>query len=200
MSNYDRIIQISSKIERAQIEKIPQTERSLHEYFALAITTFGIGYIPLIPGTVASLFAVGIYVLITLAELKLLEIFLAREYKRDLIWAWLHFFNLLFFLGFSLLSVWASSVAVRIFRNKDPKQAVVDEIIGQLITFLFIPFTLSWEVILAGFVFFRVFDIWKPYPINTLQNLPAGVGVCADDVLAGVYAGVALSFFYALTL
>jgi phosphatidylglycerophosphatase A len=104
----------------------------------------------------------------------------------------------LFFLLFCLLGIWAASRATVFFQNKDPQQAVIDEVIGQLLTFLFIPFTSSWKMILAGFLLFRLFDIWKPYPINSLQNLPAGIGVCADDILAGVYAGVCLSLVYAI--
>ncbi|MCA1625430.1 MAG: phosphatidylglycerophosphatase A [Acidobacteria bacterium] len=94
--------------------------------------------------------------------------------------------------------IWASSRAVELFQNKDPQQAVVDEVIGQLITFLFVPFTVSWKFVAAGFLLFRLFDIWKPYPIDSLQNLPAGIGVCADDILAGVYAGTCLAVLYAV--
>ena len=71
---------------------------------------------------------------------------------------------------------------------------------GQFITFAFIPFGLSWPFILAGFLLFRLFDIWKPYPIDDLQVLPGGLGVCADDIAAGVYAGICLAIGYAITL
>jgi phosphatidylglycerophosphatase A len=71
---------------------------------------------------------------------------------------------------------------------------------GQLITFLFIPFTTSWPLIVAGFVLFRIFDIWKPYPIDDLQDLPGGLGICADDIVAGVYAGVCLTVINAVIL
>ena len=77
---------------------------------------------------------------------------------------------------------------------------MVDEVIGQLIVFLFIPFTTSWLLIGAAFLLFRLFDIWKPYPIDSLQALPGGIGVCADDMLAGVYAGVCLSIIHAVVL
>ena len=62
-----------------------------------------------------------------------------------------------------------------------------------LLVFLFVPFGVHWGYILAGFLLFRLFDIWKPYPIDDLQSLPSGIGVCADDILAGVYAGVCLA-------
>jgi phosphatidylglycerophosphatase A len=77
---------------------------------------------------------------------------------------------------------------------------VVDEVIGQLLVFLFIPFAVHWYYVVAGFLLFRLFDIWKPYPIDSLQNLPAGIGVCADDILAGVYAGTVLSILYAISI
>jgi phosphatidylglycerophosphatase A len=103
-------------------------------------------------------------------------------------------------LLFSLLGIWAADRAIELLGNTDPPQAVIDEVIGQLIVFLFIPFTRSWLLIIAGFLFFRVFDIWKPYPLDKLQDLPGGIGVCADDVVAGMYAGVVLSVLHAVTL
>jgi phosphatidylglycerophosphatase A len=53
----------------------------------------------------------------------------------------------------------------------------------------------SWKFVLAGFLLFRLFDIWKPYPIRRLESLESGLGVMADDVLAGVYAGTVLLLF-----
>ncbi len=107
---------------------------------------------------------------------------------------------LTFFLLFVLLGIWAAGRSTELLGNLDPPQAVVDEVIGQLITFLFVPFTIGWPFVLAGFLLFRLFDIWKPYPIDYLQVLPGGIGVCADDILAGVYAGVCLSVIYAISL
>ena len=66
--------------------------------------------------------------------------------------------------------------------------------------FLFIPFGLTWPFILAGFLLFRLFDIWKPYPVDDLQILPGGIGICADDIVAGVYAGICLSLGYAISV
>jgi len=86
------------------------------------------------------------------------------------------------------------------FGTDDPHEAVVDEVMGQILTFLFIGFTSDWRLLLAGFVLFRLFDIWKPYPIDTLQQLPKGLGICADDLVAGVYAGICLSIINAILL
>lgn len=112
----------------------------------------------------------------------------------------IHSVILVSFLLFILLGIWAASRSIELLGNSDASQAVIDEVIGQLTVFLFIPFTSSWLLIGAGFLLFRLFDIWKPYPIDYLQELPGGIGVCADDMLAGVYAGVCLSIIYAISL
>ena len=168
------------------------------DYISLAITTCGVGYLPLAPGTWGSLLAVAFYALLSNA-------FGTLRYKPSLaepefLVAAIHAVILIAFLLFTLLGVWAAGRATELLGDLDPSKAVVDEVIGQLIVFLFIPFTSSWWMIGAAFAFFRLFDIWKPYPIDYLQNLPAGIGVCADDILAGVYAGVCLSVVYAFSL
>jgi phosphatidylglycerophosphatase A len=168
------------------------------DYLSLAVTTVGVGYLPLAPGTWGSLVAVGIYVL--LANIFGAYRFAPGSSGSELMIATIHAAILIVFLLFVLLGVWAAGRATELFGDLDPSQAVVDEVIGQLIVFLFIPFTTSWLLVSAGFIFFRIFDIWKPYPIDYLQNLPAGIGVCADDILAGVYGGVCLSVVYAISL
>jgi phosphatidylglycerophosphatase A len=71
---------------------------------------------------------------------------------------------------------------------------------GQLITFCFVPFGIHWLLILAGFLLFRLFDIVKPFPVRSLEILPGGLGICADDIVAGVYAGLCLAAVYAVYL
>ncbi len=70
--------------------------------------------------------------------------------------------------------------------KKDPQHVVIDEVAGQLITLVAAP--LHWKPMLAGLILFRVFDIWKPFPVRNLEKLPAGTGIVMDDVAAGVYA------------
>jgi phosphatidylglycerophosphatase A len=166
--------------------------------FALAVATCGIGYVPLMPGTTASAVTSLLYFFIALLETHLAEIFFQNGYAKTKIFAWLGIFNVLFFVFFCTLGIWAAGKATKIFKNKDPKEVVVDEVIGQFIAFMFIPLTTSWKIILLGFIMFRLFDISKPYPINRLQKLPAGIGVCADDILAGMYTGICLAFVHAL--
>jgi phosphatidylglycerophosphatase A len=170
----------------------------LLDYLSLALTTFGVGYLPLAPGTWGSLLAVGFYAV--LASSFQAVRYTANPESPESIVAAIHSFILIAFLLFILVGIWAANRSIALLGNSDASQAVVDEVIGQLIVFLFIPFTSSWILMAAGFLFFRIFDIWKPYPIDYLQELPGGIGVCADDILAGVYAGVCVSIIYAVSL
>ncbi|MFN2393370.1 MAG: phosphatidylglycerophosphatase A [Pyrinomonadaceae bacterium] len=198
MPSYDEIIHISATVEAEKLAKEKLKPKTPLDYFSLAVTTFGVGYLPLAPGTYGSVVGILVYLFFASIESKTNFYFLQHGWQDAQIAAWVHAVNLILFLLFCLLGIWASSRAVKLFQNKDPQQAVVDEVIGQLITFLFVPFTVSWKFVAAGFLLFRLFDIWKPYPIDSLQNLPAGIGVCADDILAGVYAGTCLAVLYAV--
>jgi len=84
----------------------------------------------------------------------------------------------------------ASAEIARNQKIEDPPFVVIDEIAGQLAALFLVPVNLS-NLVLAT-ALFRVFDIWKPYPIRKLERFPNGVGVMADDLLAGVYANIAV--------
>ena len=196
MADYDELIHISATVETRKLQKEKNKQKTAIDYFSLAVTTFGVGYLPFAPGTYGSIVGVGIYLLFGLIEAN----FVVKGWSDAQITAWIHVFNLVIFVLFCLLGIWAANRATILFQKKDPQEAVVDEVMGQLIVFLFVPFAISWWLVLAGFLLFRLFDIWKPYPIDSLQNLPAGIGVCADDILAGVYGGVCLSLIYAISL
>ncbi len=200
MSNYDEIAEVSAAIETQELKGEIVKSKGLRDYFALALTTCGVGYLPLAPGTWGSLVGVAVYLLIWFAETKLGIYFLHRSWNAEQITAWIHTVNIIIFLVFCLVGIWASSRAVQLFQNKDPQKVVVDEVMGQLLVFMFIPFDVHWYYVVSGFLFFRLFDIWKPYPIDSLQNLPAGIGVCADDLLAGIYGGACLALLYAVKL
>ena len=88
--------------------------------------------------------------------------------------------------------------ASRDFQTIDDGRIVVDEIVGMMVAGAFLPGT--WTAALVVFVAFRIFDVWKPMPIRQLEKrLPGGFGVVADDLLAGVYAGVAVRLLLPLT-
>lgn len=177
------------------------------DYMALALTTFGVGYLPLAPGTWGSMVGVGIYLGIVSFETGLPSNGIGAGFVSlistgfHILAAHFHFvFNSIFLLAFCLVGIWASGRSIPLLGNDDPSEAVVDEVMGQLLTFCFVPIGISWPFILAGFLLFRLFDIWKPYPVRTLEVLPGGLGICADDLVAGVYAGVCLSIGYAVYL
>ena len=90
----------------------------------------------------------------------------------------------------SLIGVLVSDKISRIGGEEDRHFIVIDEVAGQLLTFLFLPLT-SFNIFI-GFFAFRAFDIWKPFPIRKLESLGNGVGVMADDLLAGIYANLVL--------
>lgn len=176
------------------------TNRNFTDYLSIAVTTFGVGYLPLMPGTFGSAVAIGIYLLIRQLEISAGAWLVGVGWRATSADAWLAFASLLAFLLFILLGIWASLRATKIFSDKDPQKVVVDEVMGQLLVFFFVPLGISWWLVLAGFGLFRLFDIWKPYPIDSLQDLPGGIGVCADDLLAGFYGGICLNLLYAISL
>ena len=92
--------------------------------------------------------------------------------------------------------VWAATTAERYFGGIDPGHVVIDEVVGMLITLAFVP--VGWSAAAAGFVLFRIFDVIKPYPAGRFERLHGGLGVMADDVMAGVYANLALRLLMSL--
>ena len=90
----------------------------------------------------------------------------------------------------TVLGIWAAGREEAYLGRLDPGCLVVDEVAGMLVALVGLPVHLGW--VLAAFFLFRVFDIWKPYPIDHLQRLPGGFGVVADDLLAGLYANLGL--------
>ena len=170
------------------------------DYCSLALSTWGVGYIPIASGTFGSGVGVIIYVGAAAVSGAASAALLDRGYPHEQIVAFQTAASGILLIAFTLLGIWASGRSIRLLGDLDPSEAVVDEVIGQLVTLSFVPFGLPWPFILAGFLLFRLFDIWKPFPIDALQSLPGGIGVCADDVLAGVYAGILLSLGYAVYL
>ena len=86
----------------------------------------------------------------------------------------------------TLIGIPAATFVARGSGLKDPQFVVIDEVAGQLVALIAVP--LTWKSFLAGFILFRVFDIWKPFPIRRLERLPEGTGIVVDDLGAGLYA------------
>lgn len=85
--------------------------------------------------------------------------------------------------------IWAAGEVARAAQTEDPGLVVVDEVSGQWIT-LAGALSLSATAWLLAFVLFRILDIWKPFPARKLEDLPGGIGVMADDVMAGIYGAL----------
>lgn len=132
---------------------------------------FGSGLAPVAQGTFGSLAALLPWLLLRHLSLPL--------------------YGLVIVLGFAL-GVWACNVAGRALGVDDHRSIVWDEFIGQWIAL--IPALLApWWGVIAGFALFRLFDVWKPWPIGWLdRRLKGGLGVMVDDVVAGVFAAIVL--------
>jgi phosphatidylglycerophosphatase A len=88
------------------------------------------------------------------------------------------------------VGLWAADRAAALWGEEDPGRVVVDEIAGQMVTLAFLPPAPG--VLALGFVLFRLFDVWKPWPARRLEDLPGGAGIMADDLAAGAYANLVL--------
>lgn len=137
----------------------------------------GSGLAPVAPATAGSLLALLIYVALPISQDSLA-------------------LYLMVALGF-LVGIWATGSLVSI-TDPDPKLAVWDEFVGMWATCIFLPKTVVWMV--AAFFCFRALDIIKPWPIRRLERLPGGVGIMADDLLAGLWGAgllneIRLAFF-----
>ncbi|HTS11462.1 MAG TPA: phosphatidylglycerophosphatase A [Candidatus Limnocylindrales bacterium] len=116
----------------------------------------------------------------------------------------------------ALIGVWSAGNAARFWETKDPQRVVIDEVSGQHLTLLMgcalpllgktshpnwagmplglvtVNAALNWKYLALGFILFRIFDIWKPFPARQAESLPGGWGIMADDWVAGIYAGLVL--------
>ena len=136
-------------------------------------TWFGCGYVPIAPGTAGSLAALAIAIG--------LHVYLGCGRGTFMLLA----------VVLLLPGIWAAGVVAKQEAQRDPRIVVVDEVIGQWITLVGAS-TLDWKDLLAAFALFRLLDIWKPPPVRQLEKLPGGIGIVADDVMAGVYGALAI--------
>ena len=171
----------------------------------LLATACGLGYLPKAPGTWGSLLGVLIYGATQLhypphlGDMTVSQV--VAEHPDSTIYIVLHpmahaFWNAYVALPpaslIAAIGVWASSRTAHSWGIKDPQFVVIDEVSGQIFTYLFAVAPANWKYLLLGFILFRVFDIWKPFPVRQAESLPGGWGIMADDWVAGVYAAIGL--------
>ncbi len=141
---------------------------------------FGVGLIPVAPGTCGTLAAV--------------PLFFGMKYIGIL-------YSVIFLIVFIPMAVWVSGISKRLLGRDDPPEVVIDEVAGFMLALFLLP--LTWSSLTLGFLLFRVFDILKPFPIGRLEKIRGGIGIVVDDLVAGVYANfcvrVLLSVLFFMT-
>jgi phosphatidylglycerophosphatase A len=159
-------------------------------------TAAGLGYLPKAPGTIGSL--AGMLLSVVMSWFASRATIAAMSLER----------NISFWTEKTLIpggtviiatvivaaaGVWASNTVAHHFHEKDPQYVVIDEVSGQQLTYL-LAFAVggNWRYLLLGFILFRLFDIWKPFPARQAESLPGGWGIMADDWIAGLYAAIGL--------
>ena len=137
-------------------------------------TGLNIGKIPFAPGTFGSL--IGLPLGFALAGLKLIQAIACAAL-------------------FICFAIWISHIAARMLKKKDPGCIVIDEIAGMMVALIGLPFNLS--TVVVGFIFFRILDISKPFPIRFLDSrISGGLGIVADDIAAGIIANLLLRIIF----
>ncbi|MBS4027754.1 MAG: phosphatidylglycerophosphatase A [Ignavibacteriales bacterium] len=125
------------------------------------------GYAPIASGTVGSLLALLLFYLFNIEN---------------------HFYELLLVGCTFFVGVYVSNIVAKSVRNDDPSIVVIDEFVGMWLTLVFLPTSIAAYV--CAFLFFRLFDIFKPFPARSMESLQGGWGIMLDDVAAGIYANL----------
>jgi phosphatidylglycerophosphatase A len=141
----------------------------MNRVILLLATGLGVGYVPRVPGTMGTLLAIPIFLLLSSIPSPVYE------------WTIIAFF---------FLACWVSDKAQNHWAKRDDQRIVIDEIVGFFTAMMWLPRTALF--ITLGFVLFRFFDIAKPPPVRRLEQMRGGYGVVLDDVMAGVYANIVL--------
>lgn len=144
-------------------------EKVKRKIVEIIASCFYVGFIPGAPGTYGSLFA-----LLLISQFSSLT----KNY------------SILIFIVIGLIF---STLMEKQTGKEDDQRIVIDEFVGMLITFYYVTPNLLYLGI--GFILFRLYDIYKPYPIMKVQKLPSGLGIMLDDIIAGVYARIVLHIF-----
>jgi phosphatidylglycerophosphatase A len=195
---------------------VAEAARKHRPRFALFVATAGgLGYVPKAPGTFGSLAGL---LLVAVPLWTLYLIVLLRDKGIDFVGNFdpVLATHILIGLATASIGVWASARAAQFWGSKDPQRVIIDEVSGQHLSIILgcalptwwgssaaapknypialinLHTALSWKYLLLGLILFRVFDIWKPFPVRQAESLRAGWGIMADDWVAGLYAAIGL--------
>ena len=139
------------------------------------ITLFGVGFLPYAPGTIASALTVAFW------------------------YFFIQFFSVYSFIMLvlivTILSVYLINLYLKNHSSQDPREVVIDEFIGQSLPLMFLTQNSELFEILFAFICFRIFDIYKIYPVNLGEKIGGSIGVIADDIIAGIYAIIFLMIY-----
>lgn len=140
----------------------------MKKFQLLLATFFNTGRFPIAPGTLASLITAAVF-------------YGVNTYFQPSLAAQIAAIVIIFLVGIP-----AASVGEEHFGKKDPRPVVIDEVAGQMVALLLVPYTVGHYI--AGFFLFRFFDILKPFPVNILdKKVKGGLGIMVDDIAAGLY-------------
>jgi phosphatidylglycerophosphatase A len=152
-------------------------------------TVGGAGYLPTAPGTWGSLVGVLLYAIFRAPAAPRLYSYFPNNRAPVLSLATI---GGAIAVVIAIIGVIASHRVARFVGRKDPQFVVVDEVSGQFVAYLLALAPLNWKYLLLGFILFRGFDTWKPFPARQAESFPGGWGIMADDWVAGIYAAIGL--------
>ena len=136
-----------------------------------------VGYAPLAPGTFGSAAGLAVFAAVRASGSTFVEVAVI--------------------VGLFAIGVWSAGAAERYFDRVDPSAVVMDEVAGMLITLALLPVTITGAIV--GFFIFRALDVIKPWPSGRFEKIPGGLGVMADDGMAGIYGNLLLQVLIWMT-
>jgi phosphatidylglycerophosphatase A len=177
----------------------PQADAATRQHkprFALFVATAGgLGYLPKAPGTWGSIGGICLTVIVewfaSRRSMAAMGLERSSSFWREKV-VYPGGIAILATMVVAAVGVWAAHRAAQNSRDKDPQYIVIDEVSGQQLTYLLAGVGGDWKYLLLGFVLFRLFDIWKPFPARQAESLSGGWGIMADDWIAGIYAAIGL--------
>lgn len=160
---------------------LPESGKNFPLFPKLIATSFGVGFLPVAPGTWGAIVAVLLWLPLYVWASPVVTVAVTAAAA----------------VVYCLAGTWASTIAEK-YWGKDPVVACADETVGQWLSLLPVTCLCPWWEIVLSLALFRFFDIFKPLGIRSMERFPGGWGMMADDILAGIYSALiilGLNFF-----